>query len=333
MRAVIYHAPRDIRLEDRPVPEPKKGEVLLKIGAALTCATDFKAYRQGHKMMLPKLPARFGHEFAGVVEAVGAGVKELKKGDRVVAGNSAPCDGCFYCDRGQMQLCDRLALHNGGYAEYDCVPAPIVSHKLFKIPKSLSFADAALAEPLAAAIHGVDGLRVEKGERVGIVGAGPMSILLTHALVARGARVSVLGRGKAGLDRVKAAGAEHAFTTLKDEASKMSGQDAVFEAVGRADTWTQAISLARKGGRVCLFGGCAPGTQVPVDAHRVHYDELTLLGVFHHNPDHFAKAVDLLAKGKVKTDLLVKGEIPLSDVPAYFAKTADTPGPKVAVLP
>lgn len=339
MRAIIYHAPRDIRLEERPVPQPGPGELLLKVGAALTCATDFKAYRQGHKLMLPRLPSPFGHEFAGVVEAVGAGVTAFAKGDRVVAGNSSPCAGCFYCDRGQMQLCENLALHNGGYAEYDLVPAGVVAHKTFKIPASLAFQDAALAEPLAAAIHGVDALKVESGELVGVVGAGPMSIMLIHALKARGARVLVLGRGNDGLDRATEAGADECFSVLADGERQMRsaasgrGLDCVFEAVGRPETWVQSISLARKGGRVCLFGGCAPGTQVPVDAHRVHYDELSLFGVFHHTPEHFAAAVELLAAGKVKTKLLVEGRVSLSDLPGYFARTADTPTPKAAVIP
>lgn len=331
MKAVVYHGKRDLRLEDRPLGRPGRGEVLVKIGAALTCATDFKAYRNGHKLMLPKLPARFGHEFAGVIEAVGAGVSGFKKGDRVVAGNSAPCAGCFYCDRGLMQLCDRFSLHNGGYAEYDVLPAGIVRRKLFKIPKTLSFADAALAEPLAAAVHGVEAMDVREGETAGIVGAGPMSVLLTQALAARGARVSVLGRGKAGLDRAKAAGAKNVYSVLK--AARPRDLDVVFEAVGTWETWESAISLARKGGRVCLFGGCAPGTQVPVDAHRVHYEELTLKGVFHHAPEHFEAAVGLLAKGKIKTRLLVEGRIPLSEVPRYFAERADKPGLKTAVIP
>lgn len=329
MKAIVYHGPRDIRLEERPAGSPGKGELLVKVGAALTCATDFKAYRNGHKLMLPSLPSRFGHEFAGTVEAVGAGVKAFKKGDRVVAGNSAPCSGCFYCDRGQMQLCERFSLHNGGYAEYDVVPAAIVAAKTFKLPKTLSFADAALAEPFAAAIHGVQAMSIQKGERVGVIGAGPMSILLTHALVAKGARVAVLGRGKPGLDRVSAAGAEKATA----QESELGSLDAIFEAVGKPETWQKAISLVRKGGRVCAFGGCAPGTQVPVDAHRVHYEEVSLIGSFHHGPEDFKRAVDLLAKGKVKTELLVEGEIGLADLPAHFKAHADTPGPKTAVLP
>src|SRR3954471_7335603 len=100
MRAVIFHAPGDIRLEERPVPAPAPGEALVKVGAALTCGTDFKAYRQGHKVLLGGYPSPFGHELAGTVAAVGRGVRTVKEGDRVVVANSAPMDDCFWCSRG-----------------------------------------------------------------------------------------------------------------------------------------------------------------------------------------------------------------------------------------
>lgn len=339
MRAIVYHAPRDLRLEDQPVPRPGPGELVLKVGAALTCATDFKAYRQGHKLLLPKVPARFGHEFSGVVAAVGEGVAGLAAGDRVVAGNSAPCEGCFFCARGQSQLCDRIELHNGGYAEYDLLPARIVKHNVHKLPDSLSFERAALSEPLAAAVHGVETAAIQAGETAGVIGAGPMALLLIQTLKAKGATVFVLGRGRENLERARDAGADRVVSSLQagfEQALRPAaggGLDCVFEAVGKPETWRQAVALARKGGRVCLFGGCAPGTEVPIDAHRVHYEQLSLFGVFHHTPRHFRAAVELLAAGKIDADLLVSGRIGLDELPAYFERMHDKPGPKVAVIP
>ena len=137
MRAVIFHGPRRIRLEEVSRPKTGPGEVLLKVGAALTCGTDFKAYRQGHKVLLGALPSPFGHELAGTVVEVGKGVKAVRIGDRVVAANSAPCDRCYFCGRGQNQLCDNLKLHNGAYAEYNLVPAHIARHNLWKLPDYL----------------------------------------------------------------------------------------------------------------------------------------------------------------------------------------------------
>jgi len=339
MRAVLFYGPKEIRLEMVPVPRPREGEVLLKIGAALTCGTDFKAYRQGHRMLFKELPSPFGHELAGTVVEVGPGVADFRPGMRVVAANSAPCDGCFFCDRGQPQLCDALELHNGAYAEYNCSPAGIVRRNLYPIGDAVDFHIAALCEPLACAIHAVDALAIRPGERVAIIGAGMMALLLVEALKDRGAEITVIGRSPEPLERALAIGAHKVVSAEKSDPveqvrafSDGRGADCVFEAVGKPETWTQAIDMVRKGGKVCLFGGCAQGTRVPVDAHRVHYGQVSLFGVFHHTPAYFRQALELLSSGKVRTDLLISGEIPLDDVPGYFKRMSDHPGQKVAVL-
>ena len=340
MRAVLYYAPKQIRLEEVPMPKVGPGEVLLKVGAALTCGTDFKAYRRGHPVLLGPAPAPFGHELAGTIVETGEGVAAFSKGDRVVAANSAPCDRCFYCARGQNQLCDHLKLHNGAYAEYNLVPANIVKHNLWKLPDHLGFREAALSEPLACAMHGVDAIAAREGETVAILGAGPMALLLIQALRARGCRVIVAGRSKANLDTARKAGAHETVSALDGDVAAAvrgltegRGADCVFEAVGLAETWKQSMSLVRKGGRVCLFGGCAAGTVVPVDAHRLHYEQISLHGVFHHTPKYFKAAVDLLAAKKVAVDLLIAGKIALDEVPAFFAEFADTSIAKSAVIP
>ncbi len=340
MRAVVFYAPKDIRLVESPVPKPGAGEVLVKVGAALTCGTDFKAYRRGHPVLLGPLPARFGHELAGIVAQVGKGVKDFKEGDAVVAGNSAPCDGCYFCARGQNQLCDRLKLHNGAYADYDLLPPNIVKHNLHKLPSGIELATAALAEPLACAMHAVDLLKVAEGESALIIGAGSMSLLLIQALFARKARVLVVGRGRANLDLAQAAGAHDVFSVEDGDAltwargqTEGRGPDCVFEAVGLPGTWQQAIALVRKGGRVCLFGGCAPGLDVPVDAHRIHYSQLSLFGVFHHTPKYFKAAVELLGSGAVRPDLLIAGSIPLSDVCSFYDRQHGVSNQKMAVIP
>ena len=339
-RRIIYHGPRDIRLEEHPLPVPGPGEVVVKTGAALTCGTDFKAYRQGHKVLLGDSPSPFGHELAGTVSAVGAGVKNVKSGDRVVVANSAPMDDCFWCVNGQNQLCPNLKLHNGTYSDYDLVPAHIVRHNLHILAPTVAFEVGALAEPFACAIHAAEINAVGPGESCLILGAGPMSLLLTYALRARGARVAVAGRSQGPLDAAKAAGAEATFSVLAGALEPQArawadgrGPDHVFEAVGKPETYLAAVSLVRDGGKVCLFGGCAHGTVVPFDVHRLHYKQITLHGVFHHNPAHFKEAVRLLCEGKVKTELLIKGEVRLSDIPAFFAANAEKSIPKTVVRP
>jgi L-iditol 2-dehydrogenase len=339
MKAVLYYGPKEIRLENVPIPQPGPGEVLLKVGAALTCGTDFKAYRQGHRVLLGDLPSPFGHELAGVVAAAGDGVS-LAAGTRVVAANSAPCAGCFFCERGQTQLCERLKLHNGAYAEYNLVPAHIVSRNVYPIGDALPFEVAALAEPLACAVHGVDVLQVQPEDSVAVIGAGIMSMLLIEVLKARGARVCVVGRGPDGLARAREAGAHQ---TVSVESGDPVGQarsfgggrgcDHVIEAVGKADTWQLAVEMVRPGGKVCLFGGCAQGTRVSLDAHRIHYSQISLFGVFHHTPKYFAAAIELLKSGKIDHSRLITGSIPLDAVPGYFRRMHERSNPKVAVLP
>lgn len=340
MKAVMFHGPKQIRLEEVPVRLPGPGEVLLKVGAALTCGTDFKAYRQGHKVLLGDLPAPFGHELTGTVAAVGPDVASFQIGERVVAANSAPCDKCYFCGRGQPQLCDDLKLHNGAYAEYNLVPAHIVKHNLYKLPEQLPFEVAALSEPFSCAIHAADVLAVEPGERVAILGAGIMSMLLLQALLARGARVVVVGRSRAPLQKALALGAETVVSALRTdpvaavrEASGGRGADCVFEAVGTADTWNQSVAMVRKGGKVCLFGGCAQDTRVPIDAHRVHYGQISLFGVFHHTPKHFKRALEILSSGKIETGELIQSSIRLHEVPEFFARMHQASNAKVAVIP
>lgn len=340
MRAVIFHGPRDIRLEERPVPDPAAGEIVVKTGAALTCGTDFKAYRQGHRVLLGDYPSPFGHELAGVVSAVGKGVKTARVGDRVVVANSAPMDDCFWCSNGQNHLCPQLRLHNGAYAEYDRVPAHIVAHNLHPLPAEIPFEVGALAEPFACAIHAAAVLGVRPEEQCAIIGAGAMSLFLIHALKARGARVAVVGRSQANLDAAKSAGAEQTFRAEDGPVEPRvrawaggRGPDHVFEAVGKIDTYLEAAAMVRDGGKVCLFGGCAQGATVPFDVHRIHYKQIALHGVFHHTPPYFAEAVRLLCAGEVRTELLIRGEIRLAELPNFFAENADRSIPKAVVRP
>src|SRR2546423_13946856 len=127
---MVFHGPGDLRREDLPVPAPAPGEIVLKIDAALTCGTDVKTLRRGHPVMIPHVPTVFGHEFAGTVSAVGAGVRRVREGDRVVAGNSAPCGTCRLCGIGRPNLCDDLLFVNGAYGEFIALPPRLVSRNV-----------------------------------------------------------------------------------------------------------------------------------------------------------------------------------------------------------
>ena len=341
MRAVMFYAPGDLRLVEAPIPSVGRGELVVRIKTALTCGTDFKAYRQGHPVLLARTPSPFGHEMAGIISEIGDGVTALREGQRVVVLNSTPCDRCFFCEQGTPELCENLELLNGAYAEYIRVPPQITRHNVHPLPEHLGFAEAALAEPFACALHAVDKMRLEPGETIALIGAGNMARLLVVALKAAGARVLVLGRNAERLSLATAAGADEVIDLTKETDGVAAvrrrtphgrGVDGVIEAVGKPETWSMSVGMARKGGRICLFGGCVAGSTVELDTHRIHYDEIALFGVFHHRPTYVRQAIELLSKGAVPAALLIDRQISLDEVVPFFAANRDGSTLKTAVI-
>ena len=194
MKAVLFYGPENIKYEDVRLRPLKKGEVLVKIMSALTCGTDVKTYRRGHPVLIKSIPSGFGHEFSGVVEKLGEGVTKFSVGDRVVAANSAPCGECFFCKRGEYNLCEHLDLLNGAYAEYIIVPERIVEKNMLVLPDDLSFDKAAFCEPLANVVHGVERSDIKAGQTVGIIGIGPIGLMFARLAKLKGANVIVAGR-------------------------------------------------------------------------------------------------------------------------------------------
>jgi L-iditol 2-dehydrogenase len=342
MKAVVFYRPGDIRFEEVPTPTPGPGEVLVRIGAALTCGTDLKTYRRGHPVIIKKTPALFGHEWAGTVEAVGEGVESARRGDRVVGANSAPCHACFPCRLGRVNLCEDLQFLNGAYAEYIRVPPRIVRQNLLPIPERLSFAEAALVEPLACALYGIERSGVRMGQTLCIFGAGPMGLLLTQLAKRQGVRVIMVGKGGFRLTKAAEAGAddildavqgERALADVRRLSPEGRGADVTIEATGKPEVWEQAVEVTRKAGTVVLFGGCEPGTSFRVDTRRMHYEELMLIGVFHHTPRHIRGALNLLEQGLLNTKVLLTHQMALSSLPEAFELLARGEAIKVALTP
>jgi L-iditol 2-dehydrogenase len=340
VRAQVFYGPGDLRFEDAPIPEPGPGEVVLRIDAALTCGTDVKTLRRGHPVMIPRLPTIFGHEFAGTVAAVGAGVGSVRPGDRAVAANSAPCGTCPPCGRGQPNLCDDLLFVNGAYAEYIALPRRLVDRNLVPVPPAAEAPRVAFAEPVACCLRAIDAAGAREGETVVVLGHGPLGILLGLLARAGGARVILAGKTGPRLDHARRLGfaacvdvaqAPDAVTTLRQAA----GADVrcVIEATGRPEAWEQAMAVAGKGATVVFFGGCAPGTSARLDTRRVHYEELRLLGVFHHTPSLIRRAVALLADGSVDPTPLLTHEMGLADVPKALELMSRGEALKVLIRP
>lgn len=322
MRAMVFHGPGDLRFEEIPVPEPAPGEVILKVGAALTCGTDVKTLQRGHPVMIPRVPTVFGHEFAGTVTAVGAGVTRFREGDRVVAANSAPCGECHFCLAGRSNLCEDLLFVNGAYGEFIALPPRLVARNTVTLGGAVSTARAAFTEPLACALLAIERARVESGQSVVVFGHGPLGCLLGMLAASRKARVLLVGKAGWRFERVRALDIGECLDTSATPdvvaairaATAGRGADVTIDATGKPEVWEQAIEAAGRGGSVVFFGGCAPGTSVRVDTRRAHYEELTFLGTFHHTPEVIRRAVDLLETGVLVPDGLLTHRMRLEQV-------------------
>jgi L-iditol 2-dehydrogenase len=342
MRAALLYGPADLRVVELAAPEPGPGEVVLQIGAALTCGTDRKMYLRGHPALGP-YPSRFGHEFAGVVAKVGDGVAGFLPGERVFCADSAPCGACLQCRGGRPNLCEDLLYLLGGFAEQLLVPARLVAENLHPLPAGVGLEVAPLAEPLACAVHAVQRAGITPGERVAIVGGGALGLMLCTLARRAGGRPVVLDPHQGRLGLAERFGAETTIRAergpadvghLKRATPQGRGADQVFEAVGRTEAWELAIEMARPGGTVNLFGGCPRDSRVPVPTYRVHYEELRLQGAYHHTPRCIAQALGLLAEGSEPWEQLCGPRIGLADLEAALTGALDTaPFGKYVVMP
>ena len=324
MKAVLYYGPQNIKYEETSIKPLERGEILVKVDSALTCGTDVKTFRRGHPVLIKKVPSGFGHEFAGIVEKVADGVTNVKVGDRVVAANSAPCGECFYCKRGEYNLCENLDLLNGAYAEYIVVPERIVRKNTLIVPDNLSLEKAAFCEPLANVVHGVERTKIKQGQSVGIIGIGPIGLMFARLAKLKGARVIAAGRNPMKLDLAdkfshadeivdltRYPNPEKIFKSFSEEGR---GLDIVVECVGLPEIWERAFSCVRPGGTVHFFGGCKSGSTVTFDTTKMHYGDIKLMSVFHHTPKYFREALNLIASGKLEVEKLITDTLSLDKV-------------------
>jgi L-iditol 2-dehydrogenase len=339
MKAMLYLGPGKLELREVALPQPQKGEVLVKVRAATTCGTDVKTYLRGHPKITP--PCLFGHELAGEIVAVGEGVENFQVGMRVVCHNTAPCGSCYYCKHGYHNLCQKLIYNFGSYAEYNCVPAPIVSVNMFEIPESLSFAEAAILEPLASVVHGQKKVGITLGETVVIIGAGPIGLMHLMLSKINGAKsVIVVDVQSNRLQIAKEFGADEIINAKQQdplEIIKMQtdgrGADVCIECVGQKQTWLQAVQMTRPGGRVLWFGGLPAGTQLELNADYLHYSEITLFGSYHATPYDVQTAFDLIASRALDVSSLVSVELPLDQLDKALQMMMNGEVVKAAITP
>ena len=344
MTAAVLHGSEDLKIESIDIPRLAPDEALVRVKVALTCGTDLKVWKRGYHARMITPPAVFGHELSGVVESLGADVGgTLRIGDRVVPSNSAPCGVCLFCRKGRSNLCEDLLFNNGAYAEYIRIPGRIVRDNLLEIPPHVSFVDAAMVEPLACVLRGIDETGIRPGDTTVLIGCGPIGLKFIRMLACRGVNVIALGKRPSQIKAAEKMGARAAFdvTTLADAVHTVRrlteggrGADSVIEAVGLPITWEWAVQMVRCGGTVNLFGGCPRGAEVHFDPTALHYSEITIKSTFHHTPRFIREALASIARGEISANEFVNAEIPLRELPSMFEHMKNRNGEmKVAVIP
>ncbi|MDR7521357.1 MAG: zinc-binding dehydrogenase [Armatimonadota bacterium] len=338
MRQAVLRGPRALELVETPIPQPRPGEVVVRIRAALTCGTDLKTYRRGH----PRIAfGPFGHEASGDVASLGDGVDGLSVGQPVAFVPTAGCGQCGDCRRGRSNLCqslfDDIAL--GAYGDFLRLPSRVVRQHLFPKPAHLSYLEAAFLEPLACVVHGWSRLGPMERGLVAVVGLGPIGLLHVYEARRRGLQVIAVGRRPGGLALARRAGAHQVVDATEGDMARMlhalGGQepDVVIECTGTADVWRSAPHWVAPGGRVLLFGGLAAGTEPAFDATRLHYSEVDLISAFHYRTPDVHEALHLLDSGAIRPADLITGLRSLDGIREVFSDLDRGTGLKYAVLP
>ena len=343
MTAAVLHGREDLRIEQVPMPKAGKGEIVVRVHAALTCGTDLKVYRRGYHARMLKPPIPFGHELAGIVHEAGRGVTAFQPGDRVVALNSAPCGKCYYCLHDQENLCDDLLFNNGAYAQYLLIPARIVEKNTLLIPKGVPFEYAALTEALACVVRGLDECQPRSGDTIAVIGAGPIGLMFMRVAQLAGLKVIAVVKRDEQVSAARQFGAAKVvqvsevvdpIVAVRALTPSRRGVDIAVEAVATPLAWQWAVDMVRKGGTVNFFGGCAEGTKVELDTNRLHYNNITLRSSFHHTPTAARKAFDLIVSGRFPCKDTITSRAPLAELERVFRHLTNRAGDiKTAIIP
>ena len=326
MKALLLSEYRRLEIADLPAPSAGAGEVLIRVGACGICGSDVHGYDGSSGRRIP--PIVMGHEAAGRVAAVGAGVRGLAEGDRVTFDSTIYCGACGYCKHGEVNLCDHRQVlgvscgdysRAGAFAEFVAVPARVV----YKLPESISFAEAAMLEAVAVAIHGVSLAKISSETTALVVGAGTIGVLILQALRAAGCkRILVSDVDTTRLKMAKELGAE----TLLADGDVVShvlqrtggvGVDLAMEAVGRNETVSAAIASVRKGGTVVLVGNIAPEVTLPLQ--KVVTRQIRLQGSCA-SAGEYPEAIRLMASGAIRVKPLITAIAPLAEGPQWFER-------------
>lgn len=346
MKVARFYAPGDIRLEDMPEPTAGNGEIKIRVRACSACGTDVKISKSGHFRIVP--PRVMGHEIAGEVVQVGSGVSGWAPGDRVQVIAAIPCGKCPDCLAGHMTVCpSQVSMgydFDGGFAEYMVVPPQVLAvDGLNRIPESVSFAEASVAEPFACAINAQELVGVGPGDDVVVIGSGPIGCLHIRIARARGAaRVFLVELSRERLDLaaevVKPDGAICGSETDAVEAvlklTEGRGPNVVITAAASGAAQEQALQMVAPGGRISFFGGLPKDKPViALDSNIVHYRELMIRGANGSTPEHNKRALAMIADGSVHVADLITHRLPLDQLLEGIDVVSQGAGIKVTIEP
>ncbi len=314
MQALVLEEPGRLALREVAIPSPRDGELLIRVVAATTCGTDLKAFLRGHPQI--PMPGVLGHEYSGVVHAVGEGAR-FSVGEAIMGVHSAPCGRCRWCLRDQENLCESLMATKvlGSYAEFLLIPERIARRNVFHKPDSLSFETAALLEPLSCVAEAMRVLHPRRDDRVLVIGPGAIGLMFVAALKLQGVvDVTLAGRNP---DRL-AVGERFGAKSLKLEEVPSGEFDVVIECTGTVEIWERSLDFVRRGGKIVLFGGCPSGSRARFDTTKMHYEQITLLSPFHFGTEAVRNALDWLVNPGFDLSPLLSGERKLSEGATTF---------------
>ena len=330
-RCLFLDAKHRLTIEERPIPEPLQGEALIKIAANGICGSDVHFYKEGKLanciVTTPYIP---GHEASGIVAAVGKGVKKLREGDRVILEPGIPCGNCEICKRGLYNLCKEMHFLsqppvNGTFRDYLTIP----ENHAFPLPDSLPLRDAAMAEPLAVAIHSVNRARMQPGATGLIVGAGPIGLLTLQSFkAAGGGRAICVDIIEERLNLAKQLGADETYAPGNPALNDIA--DVVFETAGSEQATATLFDMARQSASIVQVG-CPKGNYVTLDIATMMDKEISYVGIFRY-ANVFPAAIAWLSDGRIKTDKLITHVYPFDQAVQAFNQAAENPRETIKVI-
>jgi len=345
MKAVVYYAPGDIRVEDRPEPVPTEDNLVVEVHCCAICGTDLKLATIGNPRCHP--PRVIGHELVGHISHVGSRVHGFATGERVTLATTVACGNCPYCALGLGNMCpDSQPISydfDGGFAErLEIPPLAIAGGNVIKVPDSVPDVAAALSEPLSCVINAQELAGVKAGESILIIGGGPLGALHAEVAKALGAQeVMIVQRSEPRLsllrplsDVVVIDGGQEDVKAIVEERTGGLGADVVVVCAPTREAHQGSVRFARKGGTVSLFASLPKGeSEITLDSRVVHYGELRIVGASDSRPEHVTKAVRLIAEGKIDTAPIVTHRLPLEAIHEGLSLMKNKQSLKVLVFP